>query len=458
MPTLPIISVKRLNHYFGQGRLRKQTLFDISADIFPGEVVLLTGPSGSGKTTLLTLIGALRAVNEGSVRTLDCELRNADLTTMVQVRRSIGFIFQAHNLLDSLTARQNVQLSLGLEDGISPGEARKRCAEMLAAVGLGERIDYMPRQLSGGQKQRVAIARALVRKPKVILADEPTAALDKQTGREVVNLLQSLAKRQQCSILLVTHDNRILDIADRILTLEDGRLLSYASSLLATTGHLLTAFAQLQERGELQRQVEALTDEQFVGLLERASSEFSLFLQTLDQANRKATASLLDEILKALAIKIRILIGADRTTVYLVDEARGQLRSQFAQHDGADPLEITIPIERGIAGRVARTGETLNISDPYHHPDFFSAIDQQTGYRTTSILCAPIYDKEGQVFAVVQLLNKLNAPAFTTTDESRLREFARGLAVLLESCKQLTAAESSGQSSASPAEVARTTR
>ena len=444
MTIQPIISVTGLNHHFGQGRLCKQTLFDISVDIFPGEVVLLTGPSGSGKTTLLTLIGALRAVREGSVRTLDCELRSANLATMVRVRRSIGFIFQAHNLLDSLTACQNLQLSLRLEDGVSPREARKRCEEMLTTVGLGERVDYMPRQLSGGQKQRVAIARALVRKPRIILADEPTAALDKETGREVVNLLHNLAKRQQCSILLVTHDNRILDIADRILTLEDGRLVSYTSSLLATTAHLLTAFAQLQQRGELQRQVEALTDEQFVILLEKASSEFSLFLQTSDEANRRATASLLDEILKALAIKISNLIGADRATVYLVDEARGQLRSQFAQHDRTGPFDITMSIDHGIAGRVVRTGETINISDPYHHPDFFPVIDQQSGYRTTSILCSPIHDQRGRVFGVVQLLNKLNAPAFTTADEIRLREFARGLAVMLESCKKLRLSAKSG--------------
>ena len=450
MTIQPIISVAGLNHYFGHGRLSKQTLFDISVDIFPGEVVLLTGPSGSGKTTLLTLIGALRAVHEGSVRTLDCELRSANLATMVRVRRSIGFIFQAHNLLDSLTACQNVQLSLGLEDGVTPREARKRGEEMLGAVGLGEHVDYTPRQLSGGQEQRVAIARALVRKPRIILADEPTAALDKQTGREVVNLLHNLAKRQQCSILLVTHDNRILDIADRIVSLEDGRLMSYTSGLLATTAHLLTAFGQLQQRGELQRQVEALTNEQFVGLLEKASSEFSLFLRTSDDANRSATASLLDEILKALAIKISALIGADRATVYLVDEARGQLRSQFAQHDRTSRFDITISIERGIAGRVARTGETINISDPYRHPDFFPAIDQQSGYRTTGILCSPIHDQHGRVFGVIQLLNKVNAPAFTTVDEIRLSEFARGLAVLLESCKKLAEVGDSSEHNARP--------
>jgi len=433
-----IIAVAQLNHYFGHGKLRKQALFGVSADIRPGEIVILTGPSGSGKTTLLTLIGALRAVHDGSVRTLNCELRNASLSTLVQVRKSVGFIFQAHNLLDALTACQNVQLSLGLEDKLSLRQARKKCEEMLAAVGLSERVDYLPQHLSGGQKQRVAIARALVRKPKIVLADEPTAALDRESGRGVVDLLQHLAKRQGCAILLVTHDNRILDIADRILTMEDGRLCSYTSGLLANTGHLLTAFAHLQGRGELQRQVNDLSDEQFMALLEKASSEFSLVLQTFDWANKKATEALLDEILKALALKISGLIGADRATVYLIDETSGQLRSKFAQRDAAEPLEITVDLQSGIAGRAARTGETLNISDPYNHPDFFAGIDGQTGYITKSILCAPILDRQNKVFAVVQLLNKIGERAFTAEDERRLRDFAPSLGLVLEGCKKLS--------------------
>lgn len=438
MDTTPLISVIQLNYYFGQGKLRKQALFDISVDIRPGEIVILTGPSGSGKTTLLTLIGALRAVHEGSVRTLNCELRNATLPVLVRVRKSIGFIFQAHNLLEALTACQNVQISLQLEDDFSLRDARRRSEEMLAAVGLSKRIDYLPQQLSGGQKQRVAIARALVRKPKIVLADEPTAALDKESGREVVDLLHLLAKKQGCAILLVTHDNRILDIADRILTMEDGRLMSYTSGLAANTGHLLTAFAQLQGRGELQRQVSELNDGQFIAMLEKASSEFSLVLQTIDWANKKAADALLDEILRAVALKIGSLIGADRATVYLIDATDGRLRSKFAQRGATESLEITMDLQSGIAGRVARTGETLNISDAPHHPDFFAGVDQRTGYVTRNILCAPIRDRQGNIFAVVQLLNKIGEPAFTAADERRLREFTPSLALVLEGTKKLS--------------------
>lgn len=219
----PVISVKQLNHYYGQGRLHKQVLFDINLDISPGEIVIMTGPSGSGKTTLLSLIGCLRSTQSGSLKILQQELCGASNHQLVQARRSIGYIFQAHNLLQFLTAHQNVQMALELHD-ISFQEAQARAAAMLTEVGLAEQIHYYPDALSGGQKQRIAIARALVSHPKLVLADEPTAALDKQSGRAVVELMQHLAKEQGCTILLVTHDNRILDVADRILHMEDGRL------------------------------------------------------------------------------------------------------------------------------------------------------------------------------------------------------------------------------------------
>jgi putative ABC transport system ATP-binding protein len=227
----PVISVRNLNHYFSQGFLRKQALFDINLDIDPGEVVLMTGPSGSGKTTLLTLICGLRSPQEGSLQLLNQELLGANQEQLIQARRHIGYIFQAHNLLRSLTALQNVQMSLQLHSDISPSERYERATQMLEAVGLGERIHYYPTGLSGGQKQRVAIARALVSHPRVVLADEPTAALDSKSGRDVVNLMQKLAKEQGCTILMVTHDNRILDIADRIIYMEDGVLVSNASDL-----------------------------------------------------------------------------------------------------------------------------------------------------------------------------------------------------------------------------------
>lgn len=221
-----IIKIQNVNHYYGSGRLRKQVLFDVTASIEPGEVVIMTGPSGSGKTTLLTLIGALRSTQEGSMQVLGEELRDAPESKLVELRRNIGYIFQAHNLLNSLTARQNVQMSIELHTDIPKVKAYSMAESMLAAVGLGEWINQYPHELSGGQKQRVAIARALVCNPKIVLADEPTAALDKKSGRDVVEIMQNLAKQQGAAILLVTHDNRILDVADRIINMEDGQLSS----------------------------------------------------------------------------------------------------------------------------------------------------------------------------------------------------------------------------------------
>ncbi|WP_066382237.1 DevA family ABC transporter ATP-binding protein [Anabaena sp. CA = ATCC 33047] len=222
----PAIAISQLNHYYGEGSLKKQILFDINLDIQPGEIIIMTGPSGSGKTTLLTLIGSLRSVQSGSLKILGKELCGASKNQMVEVRRNIGYIFQAHNLLSFLTAKQNVQMPFEMNDNISTREAQAKAVEMLTTVGLGERLNYYPDDLSGGQKQRVAIARALVHHPKLVLADEPTAALDSKSGRDVVNLMQKLAKEQGCTILLVTHDHRILDIADRIVKMEDGCLVS----------------------------------------------------------------------------------------------------------------------------------------------------------------------------------------------------------------------------------------
>lgn len=230
----PAICARHLNQYFGQGELRKQVLFDINLEIYPGEIVILTGPSGSGKTTLLTLMGGLRSVQEGSLLVLGQEMRQASEQQMLQVRRQIGYIFQAHNLLRFLTAKQNVRMSLELHEDDLEQDLNELSGNILKAVGLENRADYYPASLSGGQKQRVAIARALVSYPKIVLADEPTAALDKKSGRDVVEILQRLAKQQGCTILLVTHDNRILDIADRILYMEDGRLTNDARASTLT--------------------------------------------------------------------------------------------------------------------------------------------------------------------------------------------------------------------------------
>lgn len=219
-----VISVHHLNHSFGQGALRKQILFDINLNIQAGEIVLMTGQSGSGKTTLLTLLGGLRSAQSGKLNVLGQELRGASKRQLLQVRRQIGYIFQSHNLLSFLTAKQNVRMSLELHDQYLEQDLDELADQMLRAVGLSHRIDYAINSLSQGQKQRVAIARALASHPKIVLADEPTASLDKTSGRDVVEIMQHLAKQQGCTILLVTHDNRILDIADRIIHIEDGRL------------------------------------------------------------------------------------------------------------------------------------------------------------------------------------------------------------------------------------------
>jgi putative ABC transport system ATP-binding protein len=219
-----IISIDNLNHYFGEGTLRKQVLFDINLEIKTGEIVIMTGPSGSGKTTLLTLMGGLRSAQSGSLKILGQEIYNASKRQLTKLRRQIGYIFQAHNLMIFLTTKENVRMSLELHEEMLDSNLDAKAIAILEKVGLGDRVNYYPENLSGGQKQRVAIARALVSNPKIVLADEPTAALDKKSGRDVVELMQHLAKEQGCTILLVTHDNRILDIADRIIYMEDGRL------------------------------------------------------------------------------------------------------------------------------------------------------------------------------------------------------------------------------------------
>jgi putative ABC transport system ATP-binding protein len=218
------VELRDITFAYGEGELRRAVLREVDLSVAPGEIVLMTGPSGSGKTTLLTLIGALRAMQDGSARVLGQELAGASESDRVKLRGRIGFIFQNHNLLGFLTARQNVAMSLELHGGMEEAARLARAGEMLAAVGLADHAEKRPSQLSGGQRQRVAVARALAGEPGLILADEPTAALDKVSGQEVVRLLRDLAKTRGVPILLVTHDPRILDIADRIVAMEDGRI------------------------------------------------------------------------------------------------------------------------------------------------------------------------------------------------------------------------------------------
>lgn len=219
------VNVDGVNHCYGDGDLRKQVLFQNQLKIRRGEIVIMTGPSGSGKTTLLTLVGTLRSVQEGSLKVLDTELNGISPHDTTLLRKRTGFIFQAHNLFESLTAFQNVRMSTELM-GMSNAEAKPKIEATLDRLGLGQRIHYKPKSLSGGQKQRVAIGRGIIHQPDLILADEPTAALDAESGREVVTIFQEMARERGCTILIVTHDNRILDVADRIVNMVDGNIRS----------------------------------------------------------------------------------------------------------------------------------------------------------------------------------------------------------------------------------------
>jgi len=245
------IRIRGLQHHFGQGTLRNQVLFDNNLQIAPGEIVIMTGPSGGGKTTLLTLIGTLRTVQEGTVEVLGHRLDGATPEEFIAARRKIGFIFQHHNLFASLTAFQNARMALELFD-YGKAEMASRVTETLTRLGLGHRVHYKPAALSGGQKQRVAIARGLVHDPQLILADEPTAALDEKSGRDVVTLFQEFARQRRATILMVTHDNRILDVADRIVTMVQGRIKSNVvvreSSLVCEFLKQCPIFTQLTPR------------------------------------------------------------------------------------------------------------------------------------------------------------------------------------------------------------------
>jgi putative ABC transport system ATP-binding protein len=227
MASLRAVQARGVNYGFGSGETRTQVLFDIELEIGRGEVMILTGPSGSGKTTLLTLIGTLRRVQDGSLVVLGRELAVMDSARQVQLRREVGFIFQHHNLFSSLTALENVRMATGLAAAVEGAEAHRRCTSILDELGLGGRVDYLPARLSGGQRQRVAIARALVNQPSLVLADEPTAALDAASGETVMRLLGKMSSGPaQTTVVIVTHDKRLLDRADRIVNMVNGRVVS----------------------------------------------------------------------------------------------------------------------------------------------------------------------------------------------------------------------------------------
>jgi putative ABC transport system ATP-binding protein len=217
------LQVSHVTKRFGSADTEVIAVRDVSLEVAPGEIVLIMGPSGSGKTTLLLMLGALLKPTEGSIRLNGYALSELPERKLPDIRlRRFGFVFQDFNLLSALTALDNVALVAQLA-GQRKGEARKKAAGLLSELGLEHRLDFLPEKLSGGEKQRVAIARALVNDPSLVLADEPTANLDSKIGHEIMRLLHNIAKEQGRSVVIVSHDTRIRDIADRVLWLEDGR-------------------------------------------------------------------------------------------------------------------------------------------------------------------------------------------------------------------------------------------
>jgi len=218
-----ILEARSLRKVYKEGPVTVEAVRDVSLQVSAGQSVAIMGPSGSGKTTLLSMIGCILQPSGGEVIIEGRPVR-WEIDDLSHVRlHSIGFVFQTFNLFSALTALENVEVALDLR-GIRGPEARKRAREMLDAVGLGERVNFLPRDLSGGQKQRVSIARALVNRPPLILADEPTGNLDSKTGHGIIELLRDLVVRERRSVVVVTHDTRMMDLVDRVYQLEDGVL------------------------------------------------------------------------------------------------------------------------------------------------------------------------------------------------------------------------------------------
>ena len=224
---VPAIEVRAVTKVFGAGDTRVVALDDVSLAIGHGEVVALLGPSGSGKSTLLSIMGLITPPTRGEVR-LDSAVVVHGSSAMIDLRRArrerLGFVFQKANLIPFLTAVENVSVALDIA-GASPRRAQRRALELLESLGIADRAHHLPSKLSGGQQQRVAIARALANQPSLLLADEPTAALDSKLGRQVMELFRDLGHTHRAGVMVVTHDQRSLDVFDRVVELEDGRII-----------------------------------------------------------------------------------------------------------------------------------------------------------------------------------------------------------------------------------------
>lgn len=222
---MELLRLEQVTKAYAKGKIQVTALHEVNLVIEQGEFLAIVGPSGSGKTTLLNIIGCLDTVTSGNVFFNGQELSGKDEKFLSLYRKNnLGFIFQSYNLIPVLSVRENVELSLVIENTLAPREIRARAEEIIAKVGLGEKMDRFPNELSGGEEQRVAIARALVKEPLLVLADEPTANLDSQTSEEIIGLMQKMNREMKTTFVFSTHDWRVQRYASRVVTLKDGRI------------------------------------------------------------------------------------------------------------------------------------------------------------------------------------------------------------------------------------------
>jgi energy-coupling factor transporter ATP-binding protein EcfA2 len=289
------------------------------------------------------------------------------------IRQRLGFVFQHHHLLQSLTACQNVEMGLGAS-GLSRGERRRRAIAMLETVGLRDHAHSYPNQLSGGQCQRVAVCRALVRDPELVLADEPTASLDKQSGREIVELLRRLARERGCSVIMVTHDPRILDVADRLMYLEDGRLSSFSSITSAHSVHLLTALRPLAEGAQLTPFLNRLGSADFIDVLRSVGAETEQFLNVLDFGGPEEM-SYFFPFLTAIALeRMRTQVEARAARIWTGDGSSAPRCVCASPSNPGQPKPVVI--------------EALRAGEPRHEGD---------------TLCIPLETRDCQIFGTMEL-------------------------------------------------------
>jgi hypothetical protein len=272
----------------------------------------------------------------------------------------------------------------------------------------------------------------------MLLADEPTASLDKESGREVVERMKMLAGQHGTTILLVTHDNRILDIADRIIHLEDGRLSTFTEAVIENNREMMTLLAQNRQKQPLDAYISALDETGFRKMLEQITEEAALFLDATALANDVAFQSMLEQGLFGFALRLGTLLDAERVSLFLVDHDTGTLVMRVAEDLPTDG-EVRLPIGTGIAGTVAQTGRAVRVDDAYRDSRFNPEVDRRSGFRTRSILCLPVKDRKGEVFAVAQLLNHRDGRAFDDADEARFAEFVEPIGVILETLQNLDA-------------------